>query len=53
MLMKLMNIRSINANLHKIEKFSCLVKNLPYIVCVCETWLTSLKPFMGCMGIIL
>ena len=42
-----MNIRSINANLHKIEKFLCLVKNLPDIVCVYETWLISLKHFMG------
>ena len=42
-----MNIRSINANLHKIEEFFNLVKNLPDIICVCETWLTSLRPFMG------
>ena len=41
------NIRSLNANLCKIEEFLSLVENLPDIICVCETWLTSLRPFVG------
>ena len=42
-----MNIRSLNANLYKIEEFLSIVENLPDVICVCETWLTSLRPFIG------
>ena len=42
-----MNIRSLKANLCKIEEILSLVENLPDIICVCETWLTSLRPFVG------
>ena len=42
-----MNKISTNANLHKTEEFLSLMKNLPDIICVCETWLTSLISFVG------
>ena len=42
-----MNIRSLNANVYKIEEFLNSVEGLPDVICVCETWLTSMRPFIG------
>ena len=42
-----MNIRTLNANLYKIEEFLNIVENLPDVICVYETWLTSLRPIIG------
>ena len=42
-----MNIRILNANLYKIEEFLNSVEGLPDVICVCETWLTSMRPFIG------
>ena len=42
-----MNIRSLNANIYKIEEFLSVVEGLPDVICVCETWLTNLRPFVG------
>ena len=42
-----MNIISLNANLYKVEEFLNLVEGLPDVICVCETWLTSIRPFIG------
>ena len=41
-----MNIRSLNANIYKIEKFLSVVEGLPDVICVCETWSTNLRPFV-------
>ena len=42
-----MNIRSLNANIYKIEEFSSVVEGLPDVIGVWETWLTYLRPFAG------
>ena len=42
-----MNIRSLNTNLYKIEEFLSILENMPDVICVCETWLTSQRPFIG------
>ena len=42
-----MNKRSLNANVYKIEEFLSSVEGLPDVICVCETWLTSMRPFIG------
>ena len=42
-----MNIRSLNENKYKIEEFLSSVEGLPDVICVCETWLTSMRPFIG------
>ena len=42
-----MNIRSRNANLYKIEEFLNLIEGLPDVICDYETWLTSMRPFIG------
>ena len=42
-----MNIRNLIANLYKIEEFLSAVEGLPDVICVCETWLTILRSFVG------
>ena len=42
-----MNIRSLNTNVYKIEEFLNAVEGLPDVICVCETWLTSMRPSNG------
>ena len=42
-----MNIRSLNATVYKIEEFLNSVEDLPDVICVCETWLTSKRPLIG------
>jgi len=42
-----MNIRSLNANIYKIEEFLSAVEGLPDVIYVCETCLTILRPFVG------
>ena len=42
-----MNIRSFNANIYKIEEFLSVSEGSPNAICVCETWLTNLRPFVG------
>ena len=36
-----------NANVYKIEEFLNSVEGLPHLICVFETWLTSMRPFIG------
>ena len=42
-----MNIRSLNAIFYKIAEFLSIMENLPDVICVCETWLTGLRPIIG------
>ena len=42
-----MNIRSLNADIYEIEEILSVVEGLPDVICVCETWLTNLRPFVG------
>ena len=48
-----MNIRSLNADIYEIEEILSVVEGLPDVICVCETWLTNLRPYVGCMDMIL
>ena len=40
-----MNIRSLNANVYKIEEILISVEGLPDLICICETWLTIYETF--------
>ena len=42
-----MIIRSLNANRYKNGEFLNSVEGLPDVICVYETWLTSMRPFIG------